>query len=418
MSSTAPTLEASYVAGLRGVVRQVSRRWFTLYLTLFVLPFPFVLSGLGGRTLENLRIAIGLWLGRHVFGIEKALTTASAEGTSTDRAIDYIWLAVLLALATAGTLTWSLARPREHTERKIMEFARTYIRYVVGIEMLGYGLFKVIPVQFGALEPTLLTRSIGELPPMRMLWAFMAASTPYTIFGGAAEVLGACLLFSRRTMLLGALILIGVMTNVVLLNLCYDVPIKIKSSHLLACSIFLAAPAAERLWRAVMEVPEASVLPARATSARWVARVVTLLTFAAAFAVFAGMAYRGYESQLRAARQPLYGVWEVQAAPADVQRWQRVAIGDGSFHVIFSDAQRRKLRFEADARSGVVTLIDPREKARVGTLRAKLAPEGDALALDGEVDEQPIALMLKRKRDFMLVTRGFHWVNDVSIREY
>lgn len=57
---------------------------------------------------------------------------------------------------------------------------------------------------------------------MGLLWNFIGASAAYTIFTGVAEVLGGLLLVARRTALLGALVCIGVMSNVVLLNFSYD----------------------------------------------------------------------------------------------------------------------------------------------------------------------------------------------------
>jgi hypothetical protein len=45
----------------------------------------------------------------------------------------------------------------------------------------------------------------------------------------------------------GALVSIGVMSPVVALNFCYDVPVKLYSSHLLAMKVFLILPDLRRL---------------------------------------------------------------------------------------------------------------------------------------------------------------------------
>ena len=60
-------------------------------------------------------------------------------------------------------------------------------------------------------------------------------------------MLGGLLLVARRTTLLGALVSIGVLTNVVMLNFCYDVPVKLFSAHLLAMAVFLVLPDLRRL---------------------------------------------------------------------------------------------------------------------------------------------------------------------------
>jgi hypothetical protein len=46
------------------------------------------------------------------------------------------------------------------------------------------------------------------------------------------------------TLLLGALLVAATTTNVLLLNLSYDVPVKLYSVHLLVMALFLAAPMA------------------------------------------------------------------------------------------------------------------------------------------------------------------------------
>jgi hypothetical protein len=106
---------------------------------------------------------------------------------------------------------------------------------------------KLVPLQFGSLRLAEMVQPIGEQSPMGLLWRFMAASPAYTMFTGFAEVLAASLLLFRRTAMLGAFLCAGVMANVVALNFCYDVPVKLFSSRLLLMSLFLLAPDVRRL---------------------------------------------------------------------------------------------------------------------------------------------------------------------------
>ena len=82
---------------------------------------------------------------------------------------------------------------------------------------------------------------------MGLLWTFMGASRAYTIFGGLGELTGGLLLLWRRTTTLGALVVIAVMTNVVMLNFSYDVPVKQYSVHLVLMALYLLLPEARRL---------------------------------------------------------------------------------------------------------------------------------------------------------------------------
>lgn len=81
---------------------------------------------------------------------------------------------------------------------------------------------------------------------MGLLWTFMGASMAYTIFAGSAEAL-AVLLFIPRLATLGGLAAMAVLTNVFMLNMCYDVPVKLYSFNLLMMAMFLVAPNVRRL---------------------------------------------------------------------------------------------------------------------------------------------------------------------------
>src|SRR5205814_673740 len=85
-----------------------------------------------------------------------------------------------------------------------------------------------------------------------LLWNFMGSSQPYTIFSGLLELSGAVLLIFRRTALVGALLAGAVLTNVLVLDICYDVPVKTFAAHLVAMCAFLVAPELRRLAEALL----------------------------------------------------------------------------------------------------------------------------------------------------------------------
>src|SRR5580693_3760934 len=77
---------------------------------------------------------------------------------------------------------------------------------------------------------------------MGVLWASIGASPAYEIFAGCAETLAGVLLIFPRTTMLGALVCVADMTQVFMLNMTYDVPVKLFSFHLLLMAMFLLAP--------------------------------------------------------------------------------------------------------------------------------------------------------------------------------
>ena len=134
-----------------------------------------------------------------------------------------------------------LDRRRAHYAR-LQQWLLVYLRFAVGTIMIGYGLAKVFHTQFPAPTPAKLEQPYGDASPMGLLWTFMGFSGPYNVFTGLAETVPALMLFFRRTATLGALLLVAVMTNVVVLNFCYDVPVKIFSTQLLLASLYIAGP--------------------------------------------------------------------------------------------------------------------------------------------------------------------------------
>src|SRR4029078_1905598 len=115
-------------------------------------------------------------------------------------------------------------------------------------------------------------------------WTFLGFSIPYEIFAGTAETLSATLLLFRRTRTLGALIGAGVLTNVFMLNMSFDIPVKQYSAHLLLMCVFLVALDRERLLnvflraRAGAPAPQKDLFtPPRARAAAWIAGIALTL---------------------------------------------------------------------------------------------------------------------------------------------
>ena len=232
-------------------IRGLAIRFTVAYWLLYSLPSPFsdLIPWLGPQLsvwrgwLENNLVAA---VARVVFKIDGALVPPNGSGDTT-----YNYLAVLsmFVLAALIAIVWSLLDRRNTDCPLIRDLLRSYLRYVLAFTLLGYGLAKVTFEfnQFPLVSDWQLKKTWGDSSPMNVLWAFMGSSRPYTIFAGLSEVLGSLLLVWRRTATLGALVAIGVMTNVVLLNFCYDVPVKLYSSHLLTMAILIALPDARRL---------------------------------------------------------------------------------------------------------------------------------------------------------------------------
>jgi hypothetical protein len=186
------------------------------------------------------------WLAQWPFRLEGELVPPNGSGDTTH---SYLLLFAWFLVALVAASLWSLVAGRFLRRMGLVDLLRSYLRYVLAFTLLGYGLAKVgiENNQFPLLEGQRLQRTWGESSPMGVVWSFMGASRPYTVFAGLGEVLAALLLIWRHTALLGAFVAAGVMTNVVMLNYCYDVPVKQYSTHLLLMAVLILVPDVRRL---------------------------------------------------------------------------------------------------------------------------------------------------------------------------
>ena len=229
--------------------------------------------------------------------------------------------------------------------------------------------------------------------------------------------------------MLGALVALGTLANVVALNFCYDVPVKLFSIHLLAMAVFLVLPDAARLSRMFLlgqAVEPADVRPVFArpglnraaliAGPAW-AFVYTLLMLANA------QSGRHKYGDL-AGKGPFHGIWNVEgfvlngtAHPplaTDASRWQRVVFDYPEVLAILdmSGARRRYgLTVHTDTKS---IALKKRDDPDWRAYMAYSQPDSTTLTLQGTAGQDSVQVSLRRVEapNFLLRTRGFHWINE------
>lgn len=231
------------------------------------------------------------WTAANVFGIEGQLVLPGGSGDTT---FSFIRIFACCAIALGVAVIWSGVYWRKADQTWLRDILRTYLRYVLALTMLGYGLHKTgfNMTQFAQdamPNDYQMDRTYGESSPMGLLWTFMAASPAYTFFAGLGEVVGGLLLVFRRTATIGALVVFGVMLNVMMLNFCYDVPVKQYSFHLVMMALIVALPEFPRLFNLLVmnRVTEPGNLMTPPYTNRytvWAPRLLKLVIVACAFA--------------------------------------------------------------------------------------------------------------------------------------
>ena len=415
-------------------------RFTFLYFGLYFFPFPLSVFGLLaelppplswigaaagwlGEEYGDKLNGLALWTGRTLLGLTDEAMPIQPTG-SGDTMISFVQAVTGLWLALVGTLIWSIADRHRPAYPRLERGLRVYLRYALATVLLSYGFAKVPPMQFPKPGPELLVQTYGESSPMGLLWRFMGFSPIYTMFAGFAEILPGLLLLFRRTTALGALIAIATMTNVVMLNFCYDVPVKLYSAHLLATAALILVPDVRRLADALVL---GRAVPSQPPMVRRFPR-----TLAGSKAVFllllvGGQIYGAYASWQQygpsAARPPLYGVWEVESFTlegeprppllTDEARWRRFMVSRwGGAIVQQMGSQVNRFTLKQDDPAGTITLAS-RGDAGSYTLDVT-QPDPGRLVLEGPFREGRVRVELRRTDDasFPIDTRGFHWVQE------
>jgi hypothetical protein len=399
--------------------RRVAFRFAFVYLVLYELPFILKRPLPPGPRPTVERIAsfepVVRWFGQHVLGVSSALPMDLGGG---DSAFQWVRIAFLATVATAAAVAWSLLDRRRTAYPALFELLRVYVRYGLAFAMLFYGLVKLLPVQFEAPWLDKLLEPFGDASPMGLLWTFMGFSRPYTFFTGLVETLGAVLLLWRRTTLVGALVLAGALFNVTVLNFSYDVNVKLRSTHLLSMAVFLALPHAPTLMRFFL-VGHAARLPSRPATLPGprLARAHPWAK-AALIGLCGWMTLQFVLLSAHPERHPprLYGLWLVEAGsaiPGENVAWHHVVINEWAevqveclddtrfyYDDVKDEPTERRLTF-ANAGRKVAFAYDQ--------------PDPDHLVLSLGTDPAPVLRLRREKREFLLASRGFHWVQDAYV---
>ncbi len=398
--------------------RRVLFRFGVVLGALFAYPFPI---GLIPKTEPWFDVALEPfdWIVRALAAVLGQARPALEMTGSGDTRWAYLWMLASLILAAVGAAIWSVVDRRRLAYPRLAGWALVGLRYVLAFTMVSYGFAKIFDTQFPPPSYIRLDHRLGDMSPMGVLWSFTGSSTPYAVFGGLAEALGAALLLWRRTATLGALVVAAVMTNVVMLNFTYDVPVKLYATQLLVCALVIAAPQLRRLAIAVLGGAVAAVPPRPRGSVR-----VERARLAAKVAMLAAMGWSIYQQHQQWLAYPpppgpLAGIWSVETwrqdgvehppLTTDTVRWRKLILDGGRGEIRRMTDERVKLGATVDAAAGTITVVTPGAGDAPPEVWRFTQPDPTHLIIDAGA----IQATLVREPEPLLRTRGFHWIQEV-----
>ena len=392
-------------------------RLLFLYSTLYIF-MTFFGQGFGGFM---------RWFAETVLHWGADFSTASTG--SGDTTFHYVQLFFVAICSVIGTLVWTVLDRKRAAYNQLAYWFRVGIRCYLFFFMMTYGFVKVFKIQFADIQLTKLLQPIGDLSPMGLAWTYMGHSVAYNFFVGLAELIGGLLLLSRKTQTLGALVIVGVMGHVAVMNFTYDIPVKLFSVHLVFFAFLLLLSDGNRVINFFLLNKETTAIsepiPSTESTYIWVIRGLKILTLVVAIGLFSFQSTTVMNRRVSAkAPSPFYGIWEVRTMTQN----------QDTLPPLQNDGYRLKyVVMERKKRSAAIFMDGSKEwwNTRIDTTQKKIGwhpAESDsiplnfsyqfvgseALQVDGVMQLDTLSMLLVRKNleDFELIGRSFHWINE------
>lgn len=348
---------------------------------------------------------------------------------SGDTTYDYVLLFTQFIAAIVISILWGVLDRKRKSYNVAWYWLCVLVRYFVAFMMLGYGFAKVFHLQMPYPYLSRLVQPYGDSSPMGLAWTYVGQSKAFSVFVGLSEVICGLLLLFRKTTLVGALLSLVVMGNVVVINFCYDVPVKLFSSMLELMSFYLIATYCVPLYRLFIQ-HKPGVLPNYSQpffAKKWVRVGVKLLKVL----VIADALFSNISGSIDSAKQygdnspkpPLYGIYNsdvvirnndtIPPLTTDTTMWRQVIIqANGYAKIKMMNDSLRNYSFTVDtvAKTAIVyAYTDTVNKASF-----KYVKEGTSLILTGRVKSDSVYMRFTRydEKNFRLMNRGFHWINE------
>lgn len=374
---------------------------------------------------------------RSIFKAYKELVPINGSG-DTSWAYTQLWLFLLISFLAA--IIWSIVDRNKPNYRNWNYVLSNVVRYFLAINAFGYGIIKLFALQMSFPSLSQMATPLGELLPMRFSWFFIGYSETYQVFSGAAEVLVGLLLLYRRTVTAGVLMALAVFTNVMVMNLAYDIPVKLFSTHLVVMCLFLAAQEHQRIAAFFLfnQTAPVSTLYDRVFHKKWqrILRIIAKLGFVVLIIILPF--YNSYER-----KQSFYAVTDqkpIQSGVYDVadyvvnndtipaiigdsaRRWSQLIFQPGNGgSMLSSDTLFRKAYGRAYFGYFVDTVKQEMEFRWAGrksdslfTLKYSI-PDSTTVALSGKIRNDSVYIRLKRtNKQFRLAEKQFHWLSEYN----
>jgi len=436
MIQTAPPGSADWT-----LWQKIAFRFFCIYFLLTIAPWSWLdnsVPGIGYVTgyYDQAISWIVEMFNKYWFHFAKTTVVNNGSG---DTSFNWEMVFTFLSLAATGTMVWSLPDRKRKSYTQANYWLRTFLRYFLIINCFGYGIDKWYALQMPFPNQSQLATPLGDFLPMRLSWMFIGYSSPYEMFSGAMEILAGLLLLNRKTITIGTCVAMTVFMNVMVLNLCYDIPVKLFSIHLVIYCGYLLLNDGKRLldFFVFNRAVQSNSINHINFPKKWmrVTRMVLKLAFIALFVVMPFYNTRAWYQSLykeidtKPIRSGLYEVSvfavnkdTIAGLVTDTLRWKDMIFEKGGLGSVGSTDTAFRQRY----RRGYFNFVPDTTTKTIGFKKSASAtqfifslhydlPDSNTIKLWGSWKTDSLYILLKRSnRHFQLTERQFHWISEAN----
>lgn len=400
-------------------IRAFLFRLWAIFIGCFIITLPF-----SYQFFPNIGIWLSPFLGKitTAFGQSLGLALPYMHQLASDSSGFYLLSLFLLLFSALISAIWTSFNPLKHFQ-KAHYWLRSLCSYYLAFQFFNYGFDKVFKTQFYLPEPNTLFTPLGQLSKDILYWSSIGSSYSYTVFSGFMEIIPAFLLLFKPTRMIGAMISVLVVLNILMINIGFDISVKLFSFFLFGLSLYIAFPAFQaiyqlffrqqkvsfQLWQPVWEEKQ------RLMYAIGKSLVIFMILYEALIAHFSS----GIFNDDLATRPPLHGAYQVTEiqilsdSTATEQMkisWKRFFIHRKSYFIIQSELdslQDYKLKYQEGQ---VLGLTDYQRLTTHFTYQV----QDRLLILQGNFEDKEIRVVGKviPWRELPLLREEIHWMID------
>ena len=424
----------SATTGQWSPVKKILFRFFFVYFFLYCFPFPvdsFEFTKPVAQPVYNFWDWLVLGVSYKWFHI-RATTAFPMFDKMDDSGYGVVFILLNLLFSGITTIWWSLADQRRKNYEKLYHWMKLYLRYYLAAYLFGYGFIKVFPSQFEPITASNLVMQVGDQSPMMLAWNFMGYSTAMMRFTGIVEVGAGVLLLFRRTATLGAIVSFSVFSYVVLMDFCFNVPVRLLASHLLLISLFLTLEDAHRLLNIFfLNKPTQATVPVAITEHAGLQKVLIMTQVVIALSLVYSTVVKSIDEEKTIGHKtppvPLYGIYNtvyfiknkdtLPFRDTDNFRWKQLVVDGPSWKqpgsIQFTSDKRNFYTIQTDSIKKILTLKSNSDTTEKYFLHYYIQ-DRDHLLLKGKFRQENIETLMSRYdlNNYLLHKEKFTWIKD------